>query len=87
MREINGYFEYLENEVNLCERISKIEKDDFIARLSFYKVSGYSSVEYFDLDIVNVEAVPDSELHLYLLFEYLSTRIFTIKTYKNWLIE
>lgn len=78
---INEYFEYIDSLISDDKRINKVEKKDLRDKVSFFKVSGYvENIEYIisNYDFYNYET------QLYILFEYISTKIFTIKTYSNW---
>ena len=79
---LTKYFEYIEHLLDTNSRITFKEKCDMRNIISFFKVSGY--VDVIDIHISQYENY-DLDNQLYILFEYLSLKLFKLKTYSNWL--
>lgn len=79
---LNDYFDYIETLLNDDVRIAYSHKKEIREFISFFKVTGY--VDKLELEISNYDSY-NLEVQLYVLFEYLSMKLFKVKTYTNWL--
>jgi len=87
---INEYFAYLNNEITKCnhKKITPKIKIRLRTHISLFKITGYCYIHDFLNDEDN-DDVDDYDYgrELYYLFEELSKYVFTVKTYKNWIIQ
>jgi len=81
---INEYFSYIDDLIKNDKNISYDDKDDIRRTISFFKVTGY--IDELDL-IISCYDNYDMECQLYVLFEYISMKIYDVKDYINWVKE